>query len=100
ECVVPPLGNRYLPAEPLGLARQVDRLHLLHLDAAVLDEIVERSVGRACDLHAVEINFERAAMIRFGEGRGIADAFAARGHPILLLVKTLLDVLAGGAAVL
>ena len=53
-----------LPAEPLGLARQVDRLHLVHLDAAVLDEIVERGVGRACDLHAIEIDLERAAVIR------------------------------------
>src|SRR5438309_10708915 len=82
------------PAEPLGLARQVDRLHLLHLDAAVLDEIVERGVGRACDLHAIKIDLERAAVIRFGEGRGIADAFAAGGYPILLLVEALLDVLA------
>src|SRR4029078_13523931 len=71
-----------------------------HLDAAVLAEIVERSIGRAGDLHAIEINLERAAVIGLGEGRRIAAAFSACGHPILLLIKTLLDVLAGGAAVL
>src|SRR5207342_3066433 len=74
--------------------------HLIELDGALAHEVVEIAVGRARYLHAVEIDLERAAMVLLGPGRGVADAFHAGRDPILLLVKALGDVLAGGAAVL
>src|SRR5882757_11094207 len=89
-----------LPAEPFGLARQIDGLHFLELYAAILDQIVQRRIGRARDLHAIEIDLERAAVILVGPGRGIADAVHSGRYPVGLLIEALLDVLAGGAAVL
>src|SRR3954468_3242743 len=71
-----------LPAEPFRLARQFDRLDLLELDGALADQVVEVAIGRARDLRAVEIDLERAAMVLFGPGRGIADAFHAGRHPV------------------
>src|SRR2546422_7730785 len=35
-----------LPPEPFGFARQLDRLHLVNLDRAVLGQLVEVSVRR------------------------------------------------------
>src|SRR4051794_21882239 len=83
------------PAEPVALARQVDGLDLLKLDRAFLDEIAQRRVRRTGNFHAIEIDLERAAMVLLGPCRGIADAVHARRDPVGLLVKTLLDVLAG-----
>src|SRR5260221_13810750 len=88
------------PPKPFRLARQLDGLDLLELDAALGHEIVDIAVGRTGDFRAIEIDLERAAMVLLGPGRGIADAFHAGRHPILLLVEALGDVLAGGAAVL
>src|SRR4029077_16508959 len=88
------------PALPFGFARQLDRRHLLELDRAVLDQVVERRVCRARDLHAIEVHGERRAMVGVGPGRGQADALRARRHPILFLIEALLDVRAGDAAVL
>src|SRR5712664_2701569 len=45
-----------LPPKPFGLARQIDGLHLLELDAAILDEIVQRRIGRTRDLHAIKVD--------------------------------------------
>src|SRR5712671_5107294 len=87
------------PPKPFRLARQLDGLHLLELDGALGHEIVEIAVGRTGDLRAVDIDLERAAMVFLGPGRGIADALHAGRYPILLLVETLRDVLAGRAAV-
>src|SRR5262245_19207254 len=93
-------GSNLSPPQPLRLARQLDGLDLLQLDGALAHEVVEIAVGGARDLHAIEVDLQRAAMILLGPGRGVADAFHARRHPVLLLVKALGDVLAGGAAVL
>src|ERR1700674_2494784 len=38
-----------LPPQPFGLARQIDGLHFLELDAAILDEIVQWRIGRTRD---------------------------------------------------
>src|SRR5438105_14409765 len=84
------------PAQPFRLARQLDGLDLLELDGALAHEVVELAVGRARDLHAIEIDLERAAMVLLGPGRGVAHAFHACRHPALLLVKALGNVLAGG----
>ena len=90
-----------LPAGFLNrLARQLDRRHFLELDCAVLDEIVERRVGRTRDLHAVEVHGERGPVIGVGPGRGQADALHAGRHPVLFLIEALLDVRAVDAAVL
>src|SRR5882672_10940307 len=45
-----------LPPQPFGLARQIDGLHFLELDAAILDEIVQWRIGRTRDLHAIKID--------------------------------------------
>src|ERR1700687_3787351 len=100
ECLVAPGATFRLPPKPFRLARQLDGLDLLKLDGALGHEIVEVAIGWTCDFRTIEIDLERAAMILVGPGRGIADAFHAGRHPILLLVKTLGDVLAGRAAVL
>src|SRR5690349_16868094 len=65
------------PAQPFRLARQVDGLDLLELDGALAHEVVEITVGGARDLHAIQVDLQRAAMVLFGPGRGIADAFHA-----------------------
>src|SRR5438552_18761369 len=87
------------PPKPFRLARQLDRLDLLELDSALGHEVIEIAVGRAGDFRAIDIDLERAAMVFLGPGRGIADAFHTGRNPILLLVETLGDVLAGRAAV-
>src|SRR6185437_1694686 len=88
------------PPEPFRLARQLDGLDFLELDRALGHQIVDVAVGRARNLRAVEIDLHRAAMVLLGPGRGVADAFHAGRHPILLLVEAFRDVLAGRAAVL
>src|SRR4051812_31278436 len=88
------------PAQQFRLARQLDRLDLLELDRALGHEVVEVAVGRARDLGAIEVDFQRAAMVLVGPGRGVADALHAGRPPVLLLVEALGDVVAGGAAVL
>src|SRR6266478_6080399 len=88
-----------LPPKPFRLARQIDGLDLLELDGALGHEIVEIAVGRTGDFRAIDVDLERAAMVFLGPGRGIADAFHAGRHPILLLVETLRNVLTGGTAV-
>src|SRR5438876_10596463 len=93
-------SSEILPPEPFRLARQLDGLDLLELDSALGHEVIEIAIGRAGDFRAIEIDLERAAMVLFGPGRGIADAFHAGRHPVLLLVETLGDVLARGAAIL
>src|SRR5438132_14164502 len=80
-------ANGSSPTLPFGLARQLDRRHFLELDRAVLDEIVERRVGRTRDLHAVEVHGERGPMIGVGPGRGQADALHAGRHPALFLTE-------------
>src|SRR5215469_2990746 len=82
------------PPKPFLLARQFDGLDLLELDGALGHQIADVAVGRACDLHAVEIDLERAAVVLFGPGRRIADAFHSGRHPVLLLVEALGNVLA------
>src|SRR5205814_8041336 len=95
-----PSASLNLPAEPFRLARQLNGLDLFELDGALLDQVVEVAVGRTRNLRTIEVDLECAAVVLFGPGRGIADAFHAGRHPAGLLVEALGDVLAGGAAVL
>src|SRR5258705_4658945 len=88
-----------LPPKPFRLARQFDGLDLLELDGALVHEVIEIAIRRTGDLRTVDIDLERAAMVLLGPGRWIADALHAGRNPILLLVETLRDVLAGRAAV-
>src|SRR6267378_5543538 len=89
-----------LPAKPIGLARQIDGLHFLELDTAILDEIVQWRIGRTRDLHAIKVDLERAAVILLGPGRRIADTLHSGRYPVGFLVEALLDVFTGRAAVL
>src|SRR6266481_3460358 len=89
-----------LPPKPFGLARQIDGLHFLKLDAAILDEIVQWRIGRTRDLHAIKIDLERATVILFGPGRRIADTLHSGRYPVGFLVEALLDVFTGRAAIL
>src|SRR6478736_1335262 len=74
------------PALPFGFARQLDRRHLLELDRAVLDPVVERRVGRARELHGREVHGERLAMAGVGPAGRQAGARRARPHPIPCLL--------------
>src|SRR4051794_38791380 len=77
------------PAKPFRLARQLDGPDLLELDRALAHQVVEIAVGCPRDFRAIEVDLERAAVILFGPGRGIADALHAGRDPILLLVEAL-----------
>src|SRR5262245_16156663 len=87
-----PTSEAMSPPLPLGLARQVDGGDLLELDGAVLHQVAERRVGRARHLGAIEAHRERRTVVGLGPGRRDAHALHAGRHPVLLLVKALLDV--------
>src|SRR5215213_4512111 len=95
-----PRASSTSPPEPFRLAWQLNRLDLLELDGALGHEIVVIAVGRARYIRAIQIDLERSAMVFFRPSRWIADALRAGRHPILFLVESLGDVLAGRAAVL
>src|SRR6266700_387035 len=56
------------PPQQFRLARQLDGLDLLELDRALGHEVVEVAVGRTCDLGAIEVDLQRAAMVLVGPG--------------------------------
>src|SRR5579872_3671631 len=98
--MTPSVSSATSPAKPFRLPRQLDGLDLVELDGAFCHQIVDVAVGRTRDLHAVEIDLERAAVVLFGPGRGIAHALHPGWHPVLLLIEALGDVLSRDAAVL
>src|SRR5579864_6208549 len=96
----PAMTPEGLPPKPFRLPRQFDGLDLVELDGALRHQIVDVAVGRTRDLHAVEIDLERAAVVLFGPGRGIAHTLHTSRHPVLLLIEALGDVLSADAAIL
>src|SRR5579864_6171348 len=95
----PAMTPEGLPPKPFRLPRQFDGLDLVQLDGALRHQIVDVAVGRTRDLHAIEIDLERAAVVLFGPGRGIADALHPGWHPVLLLIEAFGDVLSRDAEI-